>query len=61
MNSRAANGESSANACEDLTFHGHTLWGMCRYTRFQISLTTGPRSRRLAVIRATRTCVEGPA
>ena len=41
MNSRALNGESSASACENFTFHGHTLWEMCRYNRFEISLDVG--------------------
>ena len=40
-NARARNGESSANSCENFTFHGHTLWEMCRYTRFEIPLETG--------------------
>ena len=41
MNSLALNGESSANACENFPFHGHTLWEMCRYNRFEIPLLTG--------------------
>ena len=41
MNSRAANGDPSANSCENFTFHGHTLWEMCRYNRFEVSLSTG--------------------
>ena len=45
MNSRARNGESSANFCENFPFHGHTLWEMCRYNRLEIPLTTGRRTR----------------
>ena len=30
MNSRARNGESSGNVGENFTFHGHTLWELCR-------------------------------
>ena len=41
MNSRARNGESSANACENFTFHGHTSWEMCRYNRLEVTLDTG--------------------
>ncbi len=41
MNSRAQNGEFATKACENFTFHGHTLWEMCRYDRFEIPLTTG--------------------
>ena len=44
MNSLALNGESSANACENFTFHGHTSWEMCRYNRFEILLMTGSRT-----------------
>jgi hypothetical protein len=44
MNSRAANGDPSVNACENFTFHGHTSWEMCRYNRFVIELDTGRRS-----------------
>jgi hypothetical protein len=44
MNSRARNGESSTSACENFTFHGQTDWEMCRYTRFEIALTTGNRT-----------------
>ena len=44
MNSRARNGESSANSGENFTFHGHTLWEMWRYNRFEIPLTTGQRT-----------------
>ena len=40
-NGRARNGESSASACENFTFHGQTDWEMCRYTRFKIALATG--------------------
>ena len=47
INSRALNGESSASACENLTFHGQTDWEMCRYDRFAIPLTTGARTSRL--------------
>ena len=43
-NFRARNGESSANSCENFPFHGHTLWKMCRYTRFEIKLGTGLRT-----------------
>ena len=46
-NSRARNGESSASACEDFTLHGHTLWEMCRYNRFDIPLDVGARTVRL--------------
>ncbi len=35
MNSRAWNGESSANFCENFTFHGQTSWEMCRYDGFR--------------------------
>ena len=41
MNSRARNGDASARSCENFPFHGHTLWEMCRYNRFEISLLTG--------------------
>ena len=41
MNSRAWNGESSASACENSTFHGQQVWEMCRYNRFEIALLTG--------------------
>ncbi len=41
MNSRARNGESVGNSCENFTFHGHTLWEMCRYDRFPILLLPG--------------------
>jgi hypothetical protein len=44
MNSRGANGESSANSCENFTFHGQTSWEMCRYNRFEILLETGWRT-----------------
>ena len=58
MNSRGANGESSANACENFTFHGHTSWEMCRYNRVMVELETvrrtlsvprgeGPSARRI--------------
>ena len=47
MNSRAANGEPSDNACENFTFHGHTLWEMCRYNRFELTLETGTRTLRM--------------
>ena len=40
-NSRAAKGDPTANACENFTFHGHTLWEMCRYNRFMVELDTG--------------------
>ncbi len=46
MNSRARNGESSANSCENFTFHAHTLWEMCRYNRFMVELDTGRRTLR---------------
>ncbi|MDZ7630297.1 MAG: hypothetical protein U5K74_02770 [Gemmatimonadaceae bacterium] len=41
MNPRGLNGESAANSCENFTFHGHTLWEMCRYNRFMVGLDTG--------------------
>ena len=41
MNSRARNGESSANSCENFTLQGQTDWEMCRYNRFEIALTIG--------------------
>jgi len=41
MNSRAANGDPAASSCENFTFHGQTLWEMCRYNRFTIELGTG--------------------
>ena len=41
IDSRAANGESSASVCENFTFHGQTDWEMCRYTRSEIPLTSG--------------------
>ena len=41
MNSRARNGESSASACENFTFHGQQVWEMCRYNRFEITPTSG--------------------
>jgi len=41
---RGANGESSASACENFTFHGHTSWEMWRYTHFVIPLSTGTRT-----------------
>jgi hypothetical protein len=44
MNARARNGESSASACENCTFHGHMSWEMCRYHRFEIALATGSRT-----------------
>jgi hypothetical protein len=47
-NSRARNGESSASACENFWFHGHTSWEMCRYNRFEIPLSTGRLTRRKA-------------
>ena len=40
-NFRAANGESCAGACENYTFHGHTLWEICPHNRFEIPLLTG--------------------
>jgi hypothetical protein len=46
-NSRAANGESSANSCETVPFHGHTLWEMSRYDRFEIDLLAGSKTVRL--------------
>ena len=54
MNSRALNGESSASACENVTFHGHTLWEMCRFNRFEIALTTGNRTVHLVSMDARR-------
>ncbi len=47
-NSRARNGESSANSCENFTFHGQTDCEMCRYNRFEIILATGSRTRAFA-------------
>ena len=41
INSRARNGESADSSCENFTFHGHTLWEMCRYNRFEMALLTG--------------------
>ena len=41
MNSRARNGDASARSCENFPFRGHTLWELCRYNRFEISLLTG--------------------
>ena len=39
-NIRARNGESSASSCENFTFHGQQVWEKCRYTRFEIALST---------------------
>ena len=39
--SRGRKGESSGSAFANLTFYGHTLWDVCRYTRFVIRLETG--------------------
>ena len=44
MISRARNGEFSASAWENFTFHGQTDWEMCRYNRLEIALTTGGRT-----------------
>ena len=46
MNSRDANGDPAANSRENFTFHGHTLWEMCRYTRFVVELDRGRRTLR---------------
>ena len=46
MPSRARNGETSANSCENFPFHGHTRWKMCRYTRSEIQLDVGVRTVR---------------
>ena len=32
---------ASESSCENLRLYGHTSWEMCRYNRFEISLTTG--------------------
>jgi hypothetical protein len=39
--SHAEIGECSAGSTESFRFHGHTLWEMCRYIRFEIPLLTG--------------------
>ena len=36
----AANPLSVASR-ENFTFHGHTSWDVCRYTHFEIPLSTG--------------------
>ena len=44
MNSRGANGDPFARSAENFTFHGQTLWEMCRYIRFEVELATGLRT-----------------
>jgi hypothetical protein len=43
MTSRATIASSVASL-ENFTFHGHTLWDVCRYTHFEIPLSSGRRT-----------------
>ena len=45
ITSRGANGEPSGSSLVNLTFHGHTDWEDCRYTHFEIRLSTGKRTQ----------------
>ncbi len=59
MNCRARNGESSANSCENFTFHGPQVWEKCRHNRFVVELDTGLGTVRRESVR--RVAPFGPA
>jgi len=39
-------GQSDPRARENFTFHGYTLWEICRYNSFMVELDTGRRTLR---------------